>query len=202
MSKFKDLSGKRFGRIYVISYIGRIDNRSKYNCECDCGNKLVVASTSLVTGNTTSCGCARLDKLKQPRKHGLVGTKEYVIWKAIRQRCNNKNNRDYKDYGGRGIKIHTDWDDFNNFIKDMGSRPSDKHTIGRIDNNGNYEPNNCRWETIEDQCNNKRTNILVTIGAETKNVTQWCKHFGVKYHTVISRINRGWSITKIFNPIK
>lgn len=113
--------------------------------------------------------------------------KEYHIWIAMRQRCRNPKNKDYKDYGGRGIKICKRWDSFKAFILDMGYAPTTKHSIDRIDNNGNYQPSNCKWSTNKFQCNHTRRNVFLTHKGETKTLSQWSELLKIGYSTLHAR---------------
>jgi hypothetical protein len=127
-------------------------------------------------------------------------SKEYNIWVMIRQRVNNSNNYDYPHYGGIGIKICDRWKSFKNFIEDMGPAPTPKHSIDRIDNNGNYEPGNCRWATVTEQANNKHTNIVLTINGESHTLADWSRIAGIKYTILYDRFKRNWPIEKLFIP--
>lgn len=121
-------------------------------------------------------------------------TPEYKAWSAMRHRCLNHNNKSYHNYGGRGIAVCERWlDNFDAFIEDMGKRPSRRHQLDRIDNDGNYEPDNCRWATPSQQMNNVRYNDRITIEGQTKTAAQWCRHFGINRSTFGSRRERGWS---------
>lgn len=132
----------------------------QWGCSCTCGNYSVVGTGNLRTGKTKSCGCFYTEsRTRTNRKHGLSGLPEYIIWKAMRRRCNNPNNGDYKYYGGRGISVCPRWGDFLAFITDMGPRPSSGHSIDRINVDGNYEPENCRWATADIQSQNRRNVI-------------------------------------------
>lgn len=151
-----DLTGQKFGRLIVTSSAGS-NGRPLWNCRCDCGNTRVVMAGNLRGGISTSCGCFTIERIKEVNTtHGMSGTKEWMIWCQMRQRCLNPNHSRYAEWGGRGITVCDRWLKFENFIADMGLRPPDKTSIDRIDNDGNYEPNNCRWATAKEQRLNQR----------------------------------------------
>jgi hypothetical protein len=130
-------------------------------------------------------------------RHGGTKMREYAIWSTMKQRCNNQNNVDYKDYGGRGIKVCDRWNDFANFIEDMGKCPSKNHSLDRIDNDSGYNPENCKWTTGKFQCNHTRKNVLITLGDVTMTVAQWSDHTGIGYTTIYNRKYRsGWDDVK------
>lgn len=159
-----DLAGQRRGKLIAISYHGKIKKRSHWKCICDCGQESIVEATSFNSGRTQSCGCSHIESARRngrltkgPKpKHGLAKIPEYFIWKTMRQRCINPKNNSYQWYGAIGIKFCDRWNKFQNFIDDMGRRPSDNHSIDRINPYGDYEPSNCRWATLTEQANNKR----------------------------------------------
>lgn len=185
-----DLTNKEFGRLTVVKRDGSTkDGRAKWLCKCSCGKEVAVSSHQLRSGETTSCGCARRGNVT----HGMSKTPTYKTWKDMRKRCNNPNNTEYGSYGGRGISICKKWDSFTAFLQDMGEKPSGT-SIDRIDVNGNYEPSNCRWATQEEQSNNTRRTIRVTIDGETKSLKQWSEVYGMDYKLVNSRVSvLGWS---------
>lgn len=160
-----DLTGQRFGRLVAIEVAGRGKYRL-WKCRCDCGKSTVVDGASLRTGNTRSCGCLMLSVNTQ---HGHAGngrmSSTYKTWVSIRERCRNTRSKHYQKYGGRGIKVCDRWQTFDNFLADMGERPSDKSSIDRINNNGNYEPGNCRWATPKEQARNTRATKLTELAA-------------------------------------
>ena len=136
-------------------------------------------------------------KFSNQTRHGMSRTKPYAAWQQMKERCLNSNSKSYKYYGGRGITVCKEWkDSFENFYKDMGDRPI-KMTIDRIDNDGNYCKENCRWATINQQNNNRSTNNPITFRGKTLNITAWSRHVGKPLSTIINRINRGWEIEKV-----
>lgn len=144
----------------------------------------------LKSGNTMSCGCY---KSEQAASHGMSDSSEYKIWDAMLQRCGNPKTQKYTAYGGRGITVCAEWSSFEQFYKDMGPRPSKDHSIDRIDNNGNYCKENCRWATRKEQQNNKRSNRMLTCKGETHTLTQWAAELGISLDGLRWRLKQGWS---------
>lgn len=169
--------------------------RRYYKCRCDCGSEVVTTTSSLTSGNSSSCGCARREQCAaRLTKHGLGSVPEYEIWCSMKKRCQNKNCKAYKNYGARGIKVCERWNNsFEAFLEDMGSRPSPLHSLDRIDNNRGYEPANCRWATDKEQGRNKRDTTMITIRGERRPLIEWCEVLGTNYRTAKNRLRKGWS---------
>jgi hypothetical protein len=154
----QNIIGERFGRLTVLSRYTKKLKPTKWNCICDCGVEKAYYAANLKRGLSRSCGCLRKEEAAQARrKHGLVGTPEYYAWSKAIQRCTNPKDSRYNNYGARGITVCEEWLDFRNFIADMGKRPSDDHSIDRIDNDKGYYPNNCRWATRSQQIRNRQS---------------------------------------------
>lgn len=202
-----NILGKKFNRLTVIYFVEVSGRYSRWQCRCDCGNTTIVRGNSLKAGEVKSCGCLAREKSKIPKSktHGMSKTPEYITWNSMKERCYNTNNKGYKDYGARGIKVCDKWlHSFENFYKDMGKRPTNKHTIERINNHKGYSPENCKWATMKEQGRNKRNNHLITFKGETKTISQWSEILNIKYRILEKRINRfHWSIEKsLTTPIR
>jgi len=200
MGALIDLTGKRFGRLLVIR---RADatGRPTWLCQCDCGRSHQVKSNVLISGDSTSCGCFKREQFTATQRrttHGCRYTTEYKIWDGIKQRCLNSNDKAYPMYGGRGITICERWlQSFDNFLSDIGPRPDADHTIDRIDNDGPYSPDNCRWATWHEQNNNQRSNRLLEYNGRTLTMAQWARVLGINYKTFKWAIHRGETVQQV-----
>jgi len=143
----------------------------------------------LLRGATRSCGCTSLT-------HGMTGSAEHRIWVQMRYRCSAPASADFDRYGGRGIKVDPRWDSFEAFIADVGPRPSRRHTLDRIDNDGDYAPENCRWATNREQSRNKRTSSVLVFNGRRQTVTDWAEELGISRSTIYMRLASGWSTTR------
>lgn len=187
-----DLTGQRFGRLAVIRY----DPGKGWLCHCDCGTEKFILSGSLRSG-TISCGCFRKEKMRVLRtKHGHAGkgSAVYIAWQGMKRRCEDPNNKHYADYGGRGIKVCDRWQDFANFLEDMGPKPTRSHSIDRMKNDEDYCPDNCRWATKVEQANNKRSNRVLEFNGRKLTVSEWARELGVQASALHRRLGNGWSV--------
>jgi len=186
-----ELTGQRFGKLLVKECVGRHEkSRAKlWRCLCDCGSETIVESSSLVTGNTRSCGCLRIEV---PTIHGQSRTRIYSIWKSMRRRCDNKTDPGYCLYGKRGITYCEEWKSFQAFYSwSIENGYSELLSIDRIDVNGNYSPENCRWATPQEQSNNRRNNHKIEINGVSKTLTEWAREYKIHPTTLYNRIKKG-----------
>lgn len=189
--KPKDIKGERFNNLVAIRYIGK----EKWMFLCDCGKETIKTTADVKRGKTKSCGCilTNLRKLGNNRRtHGFAGTREYGSWISMTRRCTNQDDVSYHRYGGRGITICKSWESFENFYNDMGDRPKGM-TLDRINNNGNYEPENCKWSTHIEQCGNMSKNTLLSANGKTQCIEVWAREIGVSGNSIRYRLKIGMS---------
>lgn len=191
-----DLTGMKFGHLTVIGKSGARGSgktaRTTWICMCDCGAEKIVVRDKLTSGDTISCGCYKKEQTgKRFKKHGMAETRLWKIWVGMRSRCNRELDKSYPDYGGRGISVCEEWSEFEPFMKwALLNGYADELTIERIDVNGDYCPENCRWATKSEQSNNKRNNRMITYAGKTQSLADWSRELNIPYKTLISRIDR------------
>lgn len=174
-NKLKDLTGQKFKKLSVLS-LAHKEGRAHWLCVCDCGNQVVVAGNHLQKANgTASCGCERATH--GHARHGALHPL-YRVWLSMRERCNNPRNKRYAAYGARGITVCAEWDDFEQFLRDMGDRPPGR-SLDRIDNNGPYCKDNCRWATFTEQQWNTSKARWIEFNGQRKVLSEWARYFGV-----------------------
>lgn len=209
MTKEKDISGQRFGRLVAIKKDHCIWDKETRRSEnywlfkCDCGKEKVINKYSVLSGKTSSCGCLNIEKTKDRNlKHGLFKTEKrlYRCWQDMKNRCYNKKRKKYKNYGERGIIVCDEWkNNFEAFFKwSKENNYSDDLTLDRIDVNGNYEPQNCRWATPKEQANNTRKNHKITLNGITKNLCEWLKIYNIYSGSYWRWRKKGFSNEQIF----
>jgi len=199
----QNVSGQKFDRLTAIKIAGKRAKANLWLCACDCGNETTATVSQLKRGDKTSCGCKKKEP-KGPRPdlaqrnkdratHAMTGSYTYSSWIAMKSRCFDPKDKDYPRWGGRGIKVCKAWaDSFIQFYKDMGERPTG-HTIDRINNEGDYEPGNCRWALPKTQSNNTRSNYYIEYQGRTQTAKQWAEEIGiVEYKTLLYRLRTGW----------
>lgn len=193
-----DLTGKRFGRLVAVMPYDKVKDQIRWECVCDCGKKTIVYGSFLRNGSTRSCGCLLTDFNKSMKKHGSEPKRLYRIWAGMRSRCYDKNNKDFNRYGGRGITVCQEWQDFMLFREWAFSNGyKEDLSIDRIDNTGPYCPQNCRWSTAKVQANNRTNNHKVSYRGETKNISEWADQFGLDMYRLYAAIRRGRTIEEV-----
>lgn len=209
MSKFIDLTGQRFGRLTVLYRKDTFKKSGKketaYICRCDCGKITHPFAYALKSGNTQSCGCKSLEnRVKARTTHHKVGTRIYRIWRGMKTRCENSNDYHFEYYGSRGIKVCEEWQSFEPFYDwATNNGYTEKLTLERIDNNGDYEPSNCRWATIKEQCNNRRTSRVITHNNVSHTLSEWAEIANMQPGTLAYRLKSGWDMEKALKtPIR
>ena len=207
--------GDRFGRLVIIKEVeSKVYKRYKNRrvlCQCDCGNTKVVDLYQLMNGRISSCGCYRtkrastLGKMSLKYDKRITSSKLYSIWHGMKCRCNTKTSGSYGRYGAKGVSVCKEWDDdyttFYNWAISNGY--SDGLTIDRIDNNGIYEPSNCRWADYSKQANNRKSNVHMSFNGESHTIAEWSKILGIKYQTLFNRRKLGWNDHEIIStPVR
>lgn len=222
---FVDLIGMKFNKLRIVEFLGFYPRGksavSVWKCICDCGKESIGLGFRIKSGTKKSCGCLLGVWLKGRKgmpihpnalaavtthneSKGKNQTPEYKAWLSMKGRCLYKGTKSYERYGGRGIKVCERWlHSFENFLADMGRKPTKEHSIGRIENDGNYEPGNCKWSTKEEQQSNTCVSRLIAYKGKTQTIAQWARESGIKKITLYQRFNRGWTTEKCLNePIQ
>lgn len=204
MGKVIDITGQKFGRLTVIKFIEKRNQHYYYLCKCDCGNEKIVEKGNLRALKIKSCGCFKKEKDSFPKKHGKSYTKLYRIYKALINRCYRQKDINYKNYGGRGISVCQEWlNDFMSFYNwAVLNGYQENLSIDRINVNGNYEPNNCRWTDKITQANNTRRNHYIEYNKQVKTLSQWAKELNVSTGLIKGRLKKGWTIEQVFTTPK
>lgn len=204
MARIKDIKGLRVGKLLVLEFAGQDKHYSAlWKCQCDCGNIKVINGTVLRSGVTRSCSCL----IGESNKKRSLGSSEHELfqaWWGMIKRCTYPKQSGYERYGGRGIRVCERWrESFANFLADMGERPEGT-SLDRIDNDGDYCKENCRWATVKEQSYNRSTNRLLTFNDETRNLTEWALHLGINPVTLNTRIQTyGWEIERaLTEPVR
>ncbi len=192
--KFKDIEGVPFGRLTPLGIVERDSHpRLYWLCRCVCGNFIKVAGDSLTTGNTSSCGCLRVEMTSERfTTHNMSYSPEYKSFAQAKSRCQNPNDGSYFRYGDRGIKFR--FESFDEFLTEVGRRPTPKHTIDRIDNDGHYEKGNVEWATRKEQARHRRTSHSITFNGETHVLAYWAEKLNIRQSAIIKRLKMGWTL--------
>jgi len=194
-----NMAGEKFGSLVVIQ---RYDNdqfgSAQWLCLCKCEKRPIVRGANLRSGKTKSCGCLQKEIVST---HGMYKSAEFSAWQSMLQRCYNKKNKGYKNYGGRGITVDDRWLKFENFYEDMGPRKDSKLSIERRDNNKGYSPSNCYWATAKEQTNNRRSNRFINVNGRQQTLTQWAREVGISGQAMSNRFER-WEPEKAIIPHK
>lgn len=195
MGRFVDITGENFGRLTAHHVTGRNKhNQLFWHCTCDCGNEATVLGFLLRQGQTQSCGCLARETIAAVNySHGKADKPIYRIWRSMMQRCYDKNSHAYSRYGARGISVCERWQDFEKFYADMGDRPEGM-SLERVDNDGDYSPENVVWAGAKAQARNRRSTVYLEHDGQRKSMAEWAEETGVKIATLWARVNRGMPV--------
>jgi len=196
-------AGDRFTRLVVLDNAGK-DKHGRYvwRCKCDCGKETIVRATDLNNGVTKSCGCLKvsgLSRLRHGHKRAGGASRAYLCWVNLKRRCTDESLPSWGDYGGRGITYDPSWESFDQFLLDMGE-PEPGHSLDRIDNDGPYSKDNCRWLGKVDQANNRRSVKIIELNGESRTMAEWARHLGLRLATLYHRFDRGWPVDRALTP--
>lgn len=194
-----------YGRLKAIQEVKK-KPRSVWEFQCSCGKKVKKIAAKVRCGHTKSCGCLKKEvqqsygQRMKPKVtiHGKNNSNIYRVWVRMKQRCYNPQDKAYKHYGGRGLKVSKSWQSFENWYRDMGDKPTPKHTLERIDNNKGYSKQNCKWATMLEQGNNRRNNVRLTYNGKIKTISEWAREYNLGFVTLKYRLKK-WNINKALN---
>lgn len=206
-----ELAGKRFGRLVALEKVGAGNTIARWKCRCDCGADCEVRAANLVNGHTQSCGCLQRERTSETKTvhghyHGPDGkrSKLYGVWNQMKQRCQNTRNGSYENCGGRGITVCDEWQDFRPFRAwALVNGYREGLSIDRIDNDGDYEPSNCRWTDRTAQAVNRRSAVFLTYDGRTLPIREWAEETGIEAHILRQRLRRGWTAHRVLTqPVR
>ena len=198
MSTILDLVGHKYGILTVIKWLGKGKKEYEWLCKCECGNETISTTSYLRSGHKTSCGCLRS---RRNYSHGLSHSPLWNVHGNMKRRCNDPKNKSYKNYGGRGITYCEKWETFDGFLEDMSDGYKEGLTLDRIDVNGNYNKENCRWADKKTQANNTTANHYITYNGETLTVSEMADKYGIDYELFRHRLKKGWTIDESMKPL-
>jgi len=196
----KDLTGRRFGRLTALQYVGVLRRKAVWQVRCICGAVKNVVGVDLVKGSTRSCGCLREETVKRPRSHGMTKHPAYWVWRSMRDRCRLKTHHAWMRYGGRGIRVCRRWHKFENFWADMGSSYRHGLTLERRDNSRGYSPKNCLWATRSAQARNTRASREIDTPSGRMLLCEAATLSGINATTLAYRVAAGWPVCDLFEP--
>lgn len=208
MGKFIDLTGQKFGRLTVLERVENKGKRTYWKCLCDCGNETIVWADNLRRGLQKSCGCLYAEKIAKGihKTHGMRHTRNYKIWVKMKERCTNPNSINYHNYGGRGITMYPEWIDnfqaFYDYVSKLEHFGEEGYSLDRIDNNGDYCPDNLRWADVKTQARNKRSNVFVDYYGEMITIAEAAERSGINYWALLSRYYTGDRGERLFRPVR
>lgn len=202
MTRRIDITGKQYGRLTAVRYVGRVKGATVWEFSCSCGNTHLAQYVNVVHGNTQSCGCLNRDGLSKRKTHGMTGTKVYRAWQQMRARC-APGGADKEHYYDKGVRVCDEWDrSFEEFFGYVGSPPTPNHTLDRVQSSGNYEPGNVRWATWTEQQNNRAYNVHILTPEGDMTVAQALRHYGVPKSSYYKRRRQGLSPLQALGEIK
>lgn len=202
-----NVKGGKFGMLSAINPVSSNHRGVYWLFYCECGNyvekQIVNINRSIKGGYTPSCGCLTSQlRSGASRRHGMTDHPVWLAWKCMLERCERTSHLSWDNYGGRGISVCSEWHVFENFFKDMGKEWRPTLSLDRIDNNGSYAPDNCRWATRKQQGRNKRNNIIISANGKTMTLPEWAEQIGISKRTLYSRKYSGWADDRIINQPK